>query len=74
MKVKVKSLSRVWLFVTPRTVPAKLFCPWGFPSKITDLGCRFFLQGILLTQGMNLVSSISGRLFTIWATKESLYV
>ena len=43
--VKVKSLSRVWLFVTP--------CPWDSPSKNTGVGCHFLLQRIFLTQGLN---------------------
>ena len=34
--------------------PARLFCPWGFPGKNTGVGCQFLLQGILLTQGLNL--------------------
>ena len=36
-------------FATPRTVaPARLFCPWDFPSKNTGVGCHFLLQGIQL--------------------------
>ena len=54
MKVKVKSLSRVRLFVTPWTVPARLLYPWDFPGKITGVGCHFLLQGIFPTQGLNL--------------------
>ena len=27
--------------------------PWDFPSKNTGVGCHFFLQGILPTQGPN---------------------
>ena len=54
MKVKVKSLSRVRLFVTPWTVPARLLYPWDFPGKITRVGCHFLLQGIFPTQGLNL--------------------
>ena len=26
--------------------PARLFCPWDCPSKITELGCHFLLQGV----------------------------
>ena len=32
----------------------KLLCPWDFPGKNTGVGCHFLLQGILLTQGLNL--------------------
>ena len=39
---KVKSLSRVWLFVTPWTT--RLLHPWDFPGKRTGVGCHFLLQ------------------------------
>ena len=29
-------------------------CPWNFPGKTVGVGCRFLLQGIILTQGLNL--------------------
>ena len=35
-------------------LPARLLCPWDFPGKNTGVGCHFLLQGILLTQGLNL--------------------
>ena len=31
----------------------RLLCPWDFPDKNTGVGCHFFLQGILPTQGLN---------------------
>ena len=34
--------------------PAMLLCPGGFPGKNTGDGCHFLLQGIFLTQGLNL--------------------
>ena len=34
--------------------PTRLFCPWNFPGKNTGVGCHFLLQGIFLTQGLNL--------------------
>ena len=34
--------------------PAKLLCPWDFSGKNTGEGCHFLLQGILLTQKLNL--------------------
>ena len=40
-------LSHVWN-------PAKFPCPWNVSSKITGVGCHFFLLGIFLTQGSNL--------------------
>ena len=41
--------------------------PWGFLGKNTGVGCHFLLQGIFLTQGLNLclwVSCIAGGFFT----------
>ena len=52
--MKVKSLSRVRLFVTPWAVACtRLLCPWDFLGKSTGVGCHFLLQGIFLTQGSN---------------------
>ena len=34
--------------------PAVLLCPWNFPGRNTGVGCYFLLQGIFLTQGLNL--------------------
>ena len=45
--------SRVWLFATLWTIPARLLCPWDSPGKHTGVGCHAFLQGIFLTQGLN---------------------
>ena len=44
-KVKVKSLSRVWLLATPWTAAYKapLLCPWDFPGKSTGVGCHCLL-------------------------------
>ena len=53
VKVKVKSLSRVALFVTPWTV-AYQDPQWDFPAKNTGVGYHFLLQGIFPTQGLNL--------------------
>ena len=33
--------------------PARLLCPWEFPSKNTGVACYFLLQGTFLTQGSN---------------------
>ena len=53
VKVKMKSLSRVRLFATLRTVVYQASPSMGFPGKSTGVGCRFLLQGIFLTQGSN---------------------
>ena len=34
--------------------PTRLLHPWTFPSKNTGVGCHFLLQGIFLTQQLNL--------------------
>ena len=34
--------------------PARFLCPWDSPSKNTGVGCHFLLQGIFLTQRLNL--------------------
>ena len=51
--------------------PTRLLYPWDFPGKNTGMGCHFFLQGISPTQGSNPCLSHLGRLFTIWATRET---
>ena len=33
--------------------PARLLCPWNFPSKNTGVGCHSLFQGIFPTQGSN---------------------
>ena len=33
--------------------PAKLLCPWDFPSKNTGVDCHFFSQDIFPTKGLN---------------------
>ena len=53
-KVKMKSLSRVRLFVIPWTVVYQALQPWDFPGKNTGVGCHFLLQEIFQTQGLNL--------------------
>ena len=49
-----QSLNRVQPFVTPWTVATRLLCPWGFPGKNTGVGCHVLLQGIFLSQELNL--------------------
>ena len=36
--------------------PTRLLCPWDSPDKNAGVGCHFLLQGIFLTQGLNLDS------------------
>ena len=35
--------------------PTRLLCPWDSPGKNTGMGCHAPLQGIFLTQGLNLL-------------------
>ena len=54
MRVSVlRRFSRVWLFVTPCTVPAGLLCLWDSPGKNTGVGCHTLLPQIFPTQGLN---------------------
>ena len=53
-KWKCLLVSRVRLFVTPWTVAHQALCPRNSPGKNTGVGCHFLLQGIFLTQGLNL--------------------
>ena len=50
IKWKWKSLSHVWLFVTPWT------SPWDSPGQNTGVGCHSLLQGIFPIQGSNPMS------------------
>ena len=34
--------------------PTRLLCPWDPSGKMTGVGCHALLQGIFLTQGLNL--------------------
>ena len=36
------------------SLPMGLLCPWDFPGKNTGVGCQALVQGIFLTQGLNL--------------------
>ena len=50
--------------------PVMFLCPWDSPDKNTGVGSNSLLQRIFLTQGLNCVSWIAGRFFTIWAEKQ----
>ena len=47
-KVKVKSLSCVWLLATPWTAATRLLHPWDFPGKSTGVGCHCLLLTLCL--------------------------
>ena len=48
------SKSCLTLLRTHGLQPSRLLCPWDFPGKNTGVGCHCLLQGIFLTQGLNL--------------------
>ena len=53
-KWKCYPLSSVRLFATPWTVVCQALLSWDFPGKDTGVGSHYLLQGIFLTQGLNL--------------------
>ena len=67
MKAKVRVLateSKVSdSFTTPCTIACQLLCPWDFPGKKTGVSCHFLLQGIFLSQGLNLSPALVGGFF-----------
>ena len=57
-KVKVKSLSRVWLLATPWTTAQQALHPWDFPGKSTGVGCHCLLR---MTQQKPIKTTLSYR-------------
>ena len=56
--------SSLW---THGRLPTRLLCPWDFPGKNTGRGCHFLLQGIFLSQRLNLSPAppaLAGGFFT----------
>ena len=47
--------------------PARVLCPWNFSGKNIGVGFHFLLQGIFLTQGLNL------GLLCFWHCRWILY-
>ena len=54
--------------------PARLLCPWNFPGNNTGVDCHFLLQVSSQPRDQTWVSCTVGRCFTIWATREALWV
>ena len=50
----------------PMDVANQASCQWNFPDKTTGVGSHFLLQGIIPTQGSNLILSpaLAGGFFT----------
>ena len=71
-KVKVKSLSRFWLFVTPWTVAHQAPLSMGFSrQEILEWVAIFFSRGSSRSRDRTQVSCIAGRCFNLWATREA---
>ena len=52
--MRAQSLSHIQLYVTPWTVAHQAPLSMGFPRQEYWRGCHFLLQGIFMTQGLNL--------------------
>ena len=70
--VKVKSLSRVWLFVTLWTIARQALLSMGFSRQEFWSGLPFPSPGDLPVPGIKPGSHIAGRRFNLWATGEAL--
>ena len=44
--------------------PIRLFCPWDFSDKNTEVGCHFLLQEFFALRNQTLISCIAGWFFT----------
>ena len=53
-EVKVLVTQSCLTLCHPWTVAHQRLCPWDFPGKNVGVGCYSLLQGIFLTQGLNL--------------------
>ena len=47
--------------------PPRILCPWDSPVRNTGVGCHVLLQGVFLTQGLNL------RLLSLLHCRQVLY-
>ena len=71
-KVKVKSLSRVWLFETLWTVAHQAPPSMGFSRQEYWSGLPFPSPGeSFQPRDQTVVSHIAGRCFNLWATRET---
>ena len=69
--MKVKSFSHVWLFATLWTVAHQALPSMGFSKQEYWSGLPFSSPRDLPDPGIKQVSCITGRLYTLWATRES---
>ena len=68
VKVKVKSLSRVQLLVTPWTAAYQAPLSVDFPGKSTGVGCHCLLwtQGLLETKSSAIVGLVGSKQFMLY--------
>ena len=67
---KEKKKESRWLFETILVTDCQVPQSTEFPSKNAAAGCHFLLQGIFLTQGLNLGLLHCRHILYIWAAKE----
>ena len=76
-------LDRMYVLVTQSCPPlcnpmdcshSRLFCPWNSPGKNMEWVAIPFLGGSSWPRDRIQVSCIEGRFFTIWATREYLFL
>ena len=68
----IYTLSHVWLFYDPKNCRLPGSSVHGIsPGKNTSMGCHFLLQGIFLTQGLNLGILLGRQILYHWATRET---
>ena len=70
LKVKVNSLSHVWLFVTPSTVACQALLSTEFPRQEYRSGLPFPSTEDLPDPGTEPVYCLADGYFTVWPTRE----
>ena len=68
-----QSLSRVWFFVTPQTLPTRLLCPWDFLCKIMEWVAIPFSRRSAWPRDWIRVSCIAGEFFIVWVCTYIMY-
>ena len=68
---KMKAAQSCWTLCDPHGLqPTRLLYPWNFLGKNTGVDCHFFLQISFQPRDQTQISHITGRFFSIWATRE----
>ena len=71
-KIVILVASSVWLFVIPRNVATRLFCPWDFPGKNTGVVAISFSRESSWSRDRTCVSHNGRRILYHWTTREAL--